>query len=505
MRNQPRTIWNISANIAGTVVNMISGLLVMPYLIQTLGTDTYGLWILIGTLTGYFGVLDLGVSAALGRLVAIHRARSEVDHINAVISTAFSLLLVAFLTVCVATCLALVAFPRLFVVPPDRALDVHYSIILVGLNLALAFPTSIFSGLLWGFERFDLQNAIDIPALILRTVLSMTMVSPAAPLISLGAITLAISVSSAALKMILCYKLSPELHVSFKHVRRSKIREIFSVGSWMSVISWSRTLIPQIAPTLIGVRLGSATVTTFAVARQLVAYANIFSISATQVMTPRAIAAYATDSVATQRQLFIEGGKFAYALTLFFCGGLYCLGLPFIHWWQHGLQDASYKPLLILMFGESLPMSQWLTYSVILGAGRQRMLGLLAVAEGVISVPLIMCLVGSGIIGVCIGVALSGFLVRGVIQWLYGCRLIGVSLADYTRRVFMPVTLAAALPIAALYGAVAASGPRSFASVLLLGLAYCIVFAVALSSTLLGFSKLKVLIADLLPQRDGPR
>lgn len=375
---------------------MLSGLLVMPYLIQTLGTATYGLWILIGALTGYFGVLDLGISAALGRLVAIHQARREVEQVNAVMSTAFGLMLVVFVVVCIATAVAVVVFPRLFDVPSSHALDVRYALIIVGLNLALSFPTSIYSGFLWGIERFDLQNAVEIPMLALRTVLSVTVVSATFPLISLGAIVLSINMLSAVLKMALCYRLVPELSVSLRDIQRGRIREIFAVGGAMSVISWSRTLIPQIAPTLIGARLGSSAVTTFTVARQLVSYANTFSISATQVMTPRAIAAFATDSVTVQERLFIEGGKVAHALMLYFIGGVVCLGLPFIHWWQHGLQDSAYQPLLILFLGESLPMSQWLTYSVILGAGRQKILAALAVSEALILVPVIVWLLPRG-------------------------------------------------------------------------------------------------------------
>src|SRR5579862_6825051 len=103
MRKQPKTIWNIAANVAGIVVNMVSGLLVMPFLIQKLGNTTYGLWILIGTLTGYFGVLDLGVSAAVGRLIAVHRARHEPEQVNAVMSTAFGLLLIVSAYVLIAT------------------------------------------------------------------------------------------------------------------------------------------------------------------------------------------------------------------------------------------------------------------------------------------------------------------------------------------------------------------------------------------------------------------
>jgi len=503
MASQSRIIWNITTNTAGVVVNMLSGLLVMPYLIQTLGSSTYGLWILIGTLTGYFGVLDLGVSAALGRLIAAHRARGELEQVNAVMSTACALLMTVFLVVCLATGVVLVVFPLLFAVPADHATDVNYSLILVGVTFAMTFPGSIFMGFLWGHERFDLQNAVDIPTLILRTVLSMTMVSTSRPLTSLGLIVFGVTALSIVARMILCFSLEPGLQVSWRHVRASKVRQIFSIGGWMSVISLSRTLIPQIAPTLVGVRLGNAAVTTFTVARQLVSYTNIFSNSATQVLAPRAIAAHATQSVKMQMQLFIEGGKFAYALTLFFCGGLFCLGLPFIHWWQHGLQDAAYVPLLVLMLGESLPMSQWLTYSVLLGANRQGMLGVLAVIEGAISFPLITAFMqGRGISGVCIGVALSGFLTRGVVQWLYGCRLLKVSVGAYARRVFVPVTLAAALPIAALYFATVAVAPESFRAILLLGGGYSVVYVATVGWTLLGYSRLKRLMTSASAQPD---
>lgn len=495
MRRQPKTIWNITANVTGIVINMISGLLVMPYLIQRLGNITYGLWILIGTVTGYFAVLDLGVPAAVGRLIAIHRARHEAAHINVVMSTAFTLLFIVSLGVCIATLIALVLFPALFSVPVSSAIDVHYSLILVGINLALAFPASVFDGLLWGYERFDLQNAIDIPTLALRTFLSLTLVSTAMPLTSLGAIVLVVSLLASVSKMLVCYKLVPNLQLSLQHVQRNKVREIFSISGWMSVISWSRTLIPQIAPTIIGARLGSAAVTTFMVARQLVMYANTFSISATQVMTPRATGAYAANSVGTQRQLYIEGGKFAFALMIFFAAGLFGLGMPFIHWWQHGLQDAAYRPLLILMLGESLPMSQWLTYSVLLGAGRQRVLAVLALSEGVICVPLILGLIGKGrIVGVCIGVAAAGFLARGVFQWLYGTRVLRVSLGSYIWQVFLPVTLAAVPSVAALYVVVAVLQPRSFGSVFALGMAYSILFAATLAWAILGYARLKAII-----------
>jgi O-antigen/teichoic acid export membrane protein len=484
----------MTANTAGTVVNMLSGLVVMPYLIRTLGSGTYGLWILIGTMAGYFGILDLGVSTALGRLVAAHRARGERNQINAVMSTSCALLLVAFVIVCAATALSLPIFPRLFSVPANELLDVRYALILVGLNLALTFPGFTFVGFLWGYERFDLENAVRIPSLIVRTVLSITAIDASMPLTSLGVIVFGTNTLGNLARMVLCYRLDPDLRLSWSLVQRSKVREIFSIGGWMSVISWSRLLTPQIAPTLIGLRIGNAAVTTFTVARQLVAYANMFSTTATQVLAPRAVAAHAMEAVDEQRTLFIEGGKFAYALSLFFCGGLFGLGLPFIDWWQHGSQDAAYPLLLILVLGECFPMSQWLTYSVLLGANRQRTLAIFSVCEAVISVPLMIALIGGhDLFGVSVAVSVSAFLVRGLLQLLYGCRLLKVSILSYSKQVFVPVTIFAIPPIAALYAVAARYSPGTFREIFLVGAAYCIVFVGVMSLTLVGVPRLRAL------------
>ena len=101
--------------------------------------------------------------------------------------------------------------------------DVRYSLILVGINFALAFPSSVFSGLLWGYERFDLQNAVNVPALVLRAVLSLTVVSTTTPLISLGAIVLSVATLSTLAKILLCHRLSPNFKISLRNIRKSRV------------------------------------------------------------------------------------------------------------------------------------------------------------------------------------------------------------------------------------------------------------------------------------------
>ena len=117
-----------------------------------------------------------------------------------------------------------------------------------------------------------------------------------------------------------------------------------------------------------------------------------------------------------------------------------------------------------------------------------------------ICVPLILGLIGKGrIAGVCIGVAVAGFLARGILQWVYGTRLLRVSLGAYIRQVFLPVTLAAVPSVAALYAAVAVLQPQSLGWVLALGAAYSILFAATLAWALLGYARVKTMITTAAP------
>ena len=126
-------------------------------------------------------------------------------------------------------------------------------------------------------------------------------------------------------------------------------RKSYAFGSWFFVISMSLSIIPQIAPTVIGSRLGGQLVAPFAVAGQLVAYINAFAINATQIVAPQAAIDHEQGNASRQLSMFFEGGRFSLAMALYFAGATACFGLPFIQLWQHGNVDHAFPLLLILM------------------------------------------------------------------------------------------------------------------------------------------------------------
>src|SRR5258708_1195669 len=89
---RPSVVRNVAWNWGGMAAELLAGLVVAPYLVYRLGDSPYGLWIFIGSLTGYFGLLDLGVRGSVGRHLALYRAQRDANALNATLNSAVAVL-----------------------------------------------------------------------------------------------------------------------------------------------------------------------------------------------------------------------------------------------------------------------------------------------------------------------------------------------------------------------------------------------------------------------------
>src|SRR5712692_8660602 len=66
----PRIVRNVLSNWGSYVVTVGLNFFLSPYVVRHLGNTGYGVWILTLSLTGYLGLLDLGVRGAVTRYIA---------------------------------------------------------------------------------------------------------------------------------------------------------------------------------------------------------------------------------------------------------------------------------------------------------------------------------------------------------------------------------------------------------------------------------------------------
>jgi O-antigen/teichoic acid export membrane protein len=274
-----------------------------------------------------------------------------------------------------------------------------------------------------------------------------------------------------------CIWVEPRLAPKLSLFSRDVTKDLFSFGIWFSLLNFFRSATPNIAPFVIGHTLGAAPVTTFTIPRMLTGYANWVMVSATQVMAPKAAVYHFGDNPAAQRTLFIEGSRYNWSFTLFFLGGAVFLGYPLLSLWQSTPQQAEYRLLLILMAGELIPLSQWVAYYTVVSMGRHRRLAELVLAEAVAVLILAYTLsLWWGLEGAAAAVAICGFVFRGLFQLAYGCRLVGVTIGEYSRLVLAPFALMALPPFAAMAVISTWFSPTTWLQLFAAGVVYAAIF-----------------------------
>ncbi len=109
---------NVIANASVAIVNGAIGILTVALLARELGPERYGVWVLIGLVTTYLVLGDIGLIAATGRRLAMQHedrgkaARIASTHVAASLALAAIVLLVA--------AVAGYFFGALFAVPPAQ-------------------------------------------------------------------------------------------------------------------------------------------------------------------------------------------------------------------------------------------------------------------------------------------------------------------------------------------------------------------------------------------------
>src|SRR3990172_5732303 len=135
---------NMAWNWAGTLAEAATGFVLAPLLLWFLGEHDYGLWILLGSIATYIGLLDLGVRGSVGRYVAFYRAQGDRNAVSSVVRVGLVLSTAAAVVVLLLRIVLERAFISLFDIAPQEALSLRVALWVVLLTLSTSLPLSLF-------------------------------------------------------------------------------------------------------------------------------------------------------------------------------------------------------------------------------------------------------------------------------------------------------------------------------------------------------------------------
>jgi O-antigen/teichoic acid export membrane protein len=434
----------VLSNWTGLLVASLISFFLSPFIVSRLGDSGYGVWTLMASLTGYLGLLDLGVRGAVTRYVAQLNAQSDHKEAGRIVSSALAIFGVVGLVIIVLVIVSASPIVSVFHIPEAYEAEAQAVLIVSGLGMALSLISGVFGGIVAGVQRFDWQNGIEITVAIFRALAIIIVLTRGYGLLGLAWVHLLFIVLSGLAYLAASSHLYRDLKVSLRGCAASKIRLILSFGTFILLLDLARQMILYTGSVVIGSFLPVAAVTLFVIASNLVIYARSLILGISTILLPRASATEAAGQQSELRRLLLRSARWATLIILPIVVTFYFRGETFIGLWMGpSYAQSSGGVLRILSLALGFMGSTHVGTAVMLGIGRHRALAPAVLIEAACNLALSICLVRQwGINGVAWGTTIPSLVVSLVFWPLYARRVLRIALVDFIRSAWLRPALA---------------------------------------------------------------
>ena len=431
-------IKNVSSSWFALGVNIVVGVFLSPFILHRLGDTAFGLWVLIFSVTGYYGIFDFGIRSSIIRYVSKYTATHDVEEVNGLVNTAmfsYSCVGIVSLLLTLAGCLYI---DRLFKIPADFHATAAWLLFIVGTSVALGFPLGIFGGMLEGLQKFYIINWTNVAfSGVIRAVLIVLYLSRGYGLLTVAMITVGLPIISSLVRAVIALQSLP-ITFRWKYVDRNSFRHMANYSGVTFMIIVAARLRLKTDAMVIGTFLSSAAITYFYAGSRLVDYAGELVSCLAQIFVPMSSQSDAAGNMDRLRKIFIVGNRACaftiFPITVFFI----ILGKSIIGVWLGQKYVAqAYPVLIILILAHTIMLMQSASGRILFGMSKHGKLAVVSLIEGVANLALSILLIRPfGIMGDALGTAIPLLGTYVLFMPWHLCNRLKVRMWTYLRQAY---------------------------------------------------------------------
>lgn len=275
------SLWNFF----GQVIPILIGILIIPKLINSLGTERFGILSIIWMSIGYFSLFDMGLSRTLTKLVS-ERVDHDTNHeIPAIVWTALSIMLILGIIGGAAFgWLSKWIVQIVLKIPENLYYETTQAFYIVGFIIPFVILASGFRGILEAYHCFRHSNYIRIFFGTWMFIAPYIALNYSNSLIMIAAIIAAGRLIVVLWSLYICLKKDPKLNkFGFK---KKYIHYLFSFGGWITVTNVISPMMVYFDRFIIGAKLDMSSVAYYTTPYDMMIKLGIVSSSISNTLFP---------------------------------------------------------------------------------------------------------------------------------------------------------------------------------------------------------------------------
>src|SRR6201997_2754950 len=434
---------NVGSSWFSLGVSILVGVFLSPFILHRLGDTAFGIWVLIFSVTGYYGLFDLGIRSSVIRYVSTYTATDDVAGLARLINTSLATYTAIGSLAMAVTMVCTLYVDRLFRIPSDFLVTARWLFLIVGVSVAVGFPTGVFGGILEGLQRFYWVNVTNLVSTLLRAALIVVALTRGYGLITVALITVILPIIGSIVRAIIVLHLL-KIRFGWKYVDRGALREIANYSAITFILMIAYKLRFKTDEIVIGTFLSVTAITYFSIGDRLLDYASEVVSSLAQIFVPMSGQSDARGDTEQLRKILIAGNR-ACALIIFpITAVLIILGKSVIEAWVGARTvAASYPVLVVLAIPMTCALSQAASTRILYGMAKHRSMAWVTLMESIANLILsIMLIRPFGIVGDAAGTAIALFCTSLYFMPRHLCRLLGIRIRTFLREAYsLPILL----------------------------------------------------------------
>ncbi len=417
---------NVIVNIIRTIIMALTGFLMVPYYIGTLGMATYAIIPLITAVTTYFLAMSDSLAEAFARYTAISVQNGDPDAVNRTYTSS-----VIGMTKCIAILMPFVLVlsfiaPYIFNVGETSDLSVQLTFLMIIASTLLLSLSACMGSVFMAYNKMYITYIGRIIQCILQVVLVVLLFYVDSPSLIFVGISYVVTIVLFLLMMIVCLKkVCPTVTFSLRYYDRELLGRMGKLGLWATIAELGSLLFIQTSMVVVNIMIGSEAQGSFSVAANVLSMINTACIAISASVIPLVYRYYAngdTDGMILTLKVF---SKFIGLLAAFPIAYLILFTPQVIGIWiGSGYEDI--YPMLYLMLPVELCVcvsSPMICIPTVYA--RLRHTAMVTVALGTINVILAMIFIkmGWGTLGACVAWVIAMAALKMVYYPAYASKL----------------------------------------------------------------------------------
>ena len=341
-------------------LNIISGFLLVPFIIKSIGQSNYGLYTAASSLITMF-IVDLGLGTAVTKFISKYRVTSSQEEINKFISVVFVCFLILSIIILLAFSITFVFLNKIYTSFTDSEIQSFKIVFLIVAGYSVfTFPFSIVNGMLVAYDKVFLTKIADIISKLIFIITTIVVLTNNLGLYFLTSCYALHGIVSVFLKL-LFVKLKTPCHF-FTKLKANEFKRIFkeviSFSLWAAINSFGRVILVSFAPTILGFTSqqarGSVEISILSIAIQIESYVSLFATAFGSIFYPsisRILFSNGenyTDSLEDFKKFHIKIARIQVLILSLILVGLFVCGKEFIHLWVGDGYSRSYYCILAI-------------------------------------------------------------------------------------------------------------------------------------------------------------